>query len=233
MTKALDARKLTVLEPPEMTFGAATSDGGFYISKEQLERLAPGQPKRARKDIRMLLADMREPRRIYGPTKKPESVRIATPRDEKAVFDLMVMAHKENGQQFAPLNPRKVEDQIQAATNLKGNVLGLIDGLDGPVAMALLSPCQWWWAESHYFGDLVQYVHPEHRKSQHADDLLTFERWCADDMARGTGYPIYLVAGVLSLYRTREKERLWRRHLNSVGSLYIYPWPLPEHANGG
>jgi hypothetical protein len=227
---AKETRKLAVVE--DETLGNATPDGGFYITKEQLERIVPGDAKLARKRLRLMIADEREPRRIYGPTKKPASVRIATPRDEQAVYDLMLMAHRENGQQFAPLSPKKVEAQIQAATQLRGNVLGVIDGLDGPVAMALLSPCQWWWAESHYFGDLVQYVHPSHRKSQHADDLLTFERWCADDMARGTGYPVYLVAGVLSLYRTRAKERLWRRHLNSVGSLFIYPWPLPEQANG-
>lgn len=213
--------------------GTVTEDGGFYVTKEQLERIFPGDPARARKELRMFLADERAPKRIYGPTAKPESMRVATPQDEQAIYGLMLMAHRENGHQFAPLSPKRVEAQIQAATLGKGNMLGVIDGPDGPVAMTLLTPCQWWWSEAFFISDLVQFVHPAHRRSRHADDLLRFEKWCVDEWTRGFGYPVYLLAGVFSLYRTREKERLWARHLNQVGKAFIYPWPIPQQESAG
>lgn len=211
------------------TPGVVTTDGGLYITKEQLERLSPGDPNRARRDLRMLVADHRNPKPIRGPTPKPEAVRIATRQDEQAVFDLLVMAHRDNGTNFSPMKAGKVEAKIKAATNLEGPILGIVDAPEGGgvAAVALLEPTQWWWGEGWFLGDLVQYVRPEHRRSSTAADLLRFERWCADKMTEGFGYPVYVVAGVLSLFRSREKERLWGRYLNPVGGLFLYPWPLP------
>jgi hypothetical protein len=86
-------------------------------------------------------------------------------------------------------------------------------------------PMQFGWSQQWYLQDIWQCVHPDHRKSHHGDDLIDFECWCADEMTRSFGYRVYIVAGVLSLHRTREKVRMFRRHMNYIGAQFIYPMP--------
>ena len=213
-----------VAEAPEMQ----QVEGGIFISDEQLRRINP-DPKQARRDLRMLIADLREPKRRRGPVERPRSVRMAQPGEEEAVYELVYMAYRENGFMFALIDPPKVKRLIHWGTHReRGMLLGVIERDGVIVATCSLAPEQFGWSQQWHLQDHWQYVHPDHRQSHHVDALLDFECWCADEMSRGFGYPVYVVAGVLSTHRTRAKERVFQRHMNHVGASFIYPWPLGE-----
>jgi hypothetical protein len=215
------------------TIGYAVEDGGFFITAEQLARISP-DPRQARKDLRMLLADLREPKRIMGPTARPQSVRMARAGDTEPIFELLAGVYRENGHTFAPMDRGKIEGLIQKGIEQKdGVILGVIETLThGIVATCALMIAQFGWSRQWYLMDVWQCVHPDHRRSRHADDLLDFECWLSDEMTRGFGYQVYLVGGVLSLTRPREKARLFARHMNFIGASFIYPLPPEAAAHG-
>lgn len=205
-------------------------EGGFLVTEEQLKRIDP-DPKRARAELRLLIADLRAGKKITGPTPAPDTVRFARPSDEEALYELWMMAHKENGTMFAPVSSERVWAEIHRGTRAKGNIIGVVDTLDGIVATCCLAPRQWWWSELFLYMDLINFVHPDHRKSRWADDLLAFECACADRMTERLGYTVYVMAGVQSLRRQQAKERLFKRHMNRAGGSFIYPFP-PGVADG-
>lgn len=204
-------------------------EGGIFISDEQLKRINP-DPKQARRDLRMLIADLREPKRRRGPVERPRSVRIAREGEEEAVYELVNLAHREGGYHLiATFDPPKIKQIIRSGTRRENGVLlGIIEENGAVIATCALSPEQFAWSRQWHLQDYWQYVHPDHRQSHHVDALLDFECWCADEMSRGFGYPVYVLAGVLTVYRARGKERVFGRHMNHVGALFLYPWPETE-----
>lgn len=201
-------------------------DGGLFISDEQLDRLWKGDRNRARKELRLLLADLREPKPIRRPTERPASVRAAGPDDERAIYHLLELAHEEFFHLLGPIDPQRLTDHIHAGTRAEGGIVGVIDGPEGyPVATCGIMPMQWYWSKQWFLQDLWQFVHPDHRKGNHAADLLEWEKWIADEWTRRFGYEVLLLIGVLSTRQHREKVRLFRRHVNQVGAAFLYPWP--------
>lgn len=209
--------------------GSQTADdGSLLITEEQLRRFGDGDASRGRRELRLLLENDndRDGPIYHGPTDKPEGVRIAGPQDEAAILDLLLMDLRENAEHIAPLDEEKILENIRAGTRQRGGIVAVIDGPGKvPVAVTIMHPCQWWWSQGWYFFEIVMFVHPEHRKSRHVDDLLQFERWAADNMTKSMGYRCYLLCGVLGAWRIRAKIALYRRKFKQAGAAFCYPAP--------
>ena len=205
--------------------GVAT-ETGMFITNEQLARLDPDLHT-ARKMIRQMLMDLKDPKVIRGPTAKPANVRIAGPKDELAVYDLVLLDLEENAK-VAPIDPSSIKQLIMQGTRKQGGIVAVIDGPDGkPVAVQILTTEKWWWSKARHISKVVDFVHPDHRQSMHAQHLIQFAKWVADQWTVEFGYQMYLLAAVLGTKRTRDKVRAYGRRMTNVGGFFIYPYPLP------
>lgn len=145
----------------------------------------------------------------------PSVVRLAKPEDEAAVFELCRILHKENGQ--FPMDDGLVRDALHKAFNKQGAILGLIGEQDKLEGMIYLSIDRYWYTRHPHLGEVFNFVHPDHRKSDHAKALIEFAKACATPAAP-------LVIGVISNDRTEAKVRLYERRLGkSAGAFFIYP----------
>ena len=160
-------------------------------------------------------------------TEKPANVRIATTFDEQAIFDLLTGAqglYEENA--LFELSRRKVRSTIKDAlarhqgqlgtpSGPKG-IIGVIehDGkIVGSIGMGFTS---FWYTEEWHLSEFWNFVHPNHRKSSYALDLIQFAKWCAD----GLGIPLHM--GIISRERVKGKVRLYKRIIPYVGGYFIY-----------
>lgn len=203
------------------------SSGGLYVSAEQLARFGGGDAKYGRQELRNFLASDHDGPVFNGPTAKPASVRIAGPADEAALVALLKMEIQEVAHFMGPPDDQKMLDVVQVGTRRRGGFVGVIDGPDKtPVALVVMHPSQWWFSNGWYYVEIAMFVHPDHRKSRHVDDLLDFERWVVDEQSRGMGYQVYLLCGILSARRTRSKIALYRRKFAQAGAAFLYPSPF-------
>lgn len=154
-------------------------------------------------------------------TEKPASVRIATPRDEDGIVHLMQAAWRE--QPIFPLNENKIREKIRHCTNKRGGAIGVIDGKDGIEAYLIGELSQHWYTDEWHFGELSNFVHPGHRKSSHAKDLIEFAKWFAEQL----GMP--LILGIMSTQRTAAKIRFYERQVKPCGALFVHN---TGHADG-
>lgn len=213
--------------PKQEPVGQPMPDGSLLITAEQLARLGNGDPKRGRRELRLLLEAEREPEVFNGPTEKPATVRIATPKDEKEVLQLILCDLRENAEKIAPIHEERIVEHIRAATEKRGAIIGLIDGPEGkPVAVCMILPAQWWFSKAYFLHEALNYVHPDHRKTRHIHDLIQFERWVGDQWSKNAGFRIYTVFNVLGTKRVREKTILYRRKLAQSGAVFVYPDPF-------
>ncbi|HZT51698.1 MAG TPA: hypothetical protein VFA22_07190 [Stellaceae bacterium] len=201
-------------------------DGGFFISDEQLQRLCPGDPKQARRRLRLLLADERERAPVVGPTAYPNGVRLAQPEEADALTRLFVEDMQENAAHVAPLSPPRIAEIVNhCVTRVDGALCPVIDGVDGPAAAMLLAPQRWMWSEAFYLQEFATYVSPLARGGPHIVDLIHFAEWAADEWTRTFGYRVYVLLSVLNSIKTAPKVRLYKRYITPAGAYFIYPWP--------
>lgn len=148
-------------------------------------------------------------------TQRPANVRLATPRDEAALFAFLMLAAEENS--LSPPNDELVMAAIRKATGRQGNVVGIIDAPDGSIA-ASVGICMntWWYSLKWHCQDMWCYVHPDHRRSDYAKSLIQFSKWWADQLGMD------LIMGVMSVHRTEGKVRLYRRMLPFVGAVFLH-----------
>lgn len=157
-------------------------------------------------------------------TQKPDNVRLATIRDEPAILELLLADLEENATAVAPASIKRIMSQVEVCTRGKGGFALVIDGDDGPVAVALLHPAHWWWSDQTYLQEVVLYVAPEARRAHAGADLLEYEKWLSDEMTKASGgNRVFLMAGVTGTKRLAAKERLYERHMHRVGAFMIYP----------
>jgi GNAT superfamily N-acetyltransferase len=204
-------------------------DGGYLITNEKLAKIGHGDVKRGRRAVRMMLADAQEPKIQRGPTDKPTTVRAAVVGDEDAIFELLRMELREVAEGVAPPSFEKIMRFIRMGTEGKGVVIGVIESPEGDIVatVGMISE-QWWFTESWHISELWNFVHPDHRRSQHAHDLIQFTKWASDEWTRRFGYQVFLVTGVLTTRRVHDKIRFYRRMLTQAGAWFLYPWPSRE-----
>jgi GNAT superfamily N-acetyltransferase len=153
----------------------------------------------------------------------PSEIRVASPADKVEVWRLFLQAHKENG--LFTLAPEKVGYYIDRAlfpetihpmdTGPRG-VIGVIGEVGTLEGLAYVSIGSLWYTHDRHVNDVLVYVDPECRRSNHAKALIEWLRVQADT----TGLP--LMAGVVSNVKTESKVRLYERMLPKVGSFFFY-----------
>lgn len=101
-------------------------------------------------------------------------------------------------------------------------VIGPVGELEGFILLVLSS---YWYSEDIMLEEYANFVHPEHRKSNHAKTLISYARNLADRVN------IPLSIGIVSNVRTEAKIRLYRRQLPEAGSFFLYN-ASPPKVNG-
>lgn len=206
-------------------------DGSLVIPPAKLARFGGGDVAKGRNELKALLEAEHDRKIRTGPATRPANVRIATEADEPAIMDLLMVNVRENAAVIAVPDPDRILLNIQLGTRQRGNIVAVIDGPDKkPVAVTILTPMQWWWSREWYFQELVNFVHPDHRKSRHIHDLIEFQRWCVDAQTKNFGHRVFLLCGVLGLHRVRSKIILYRRKLRQHGAAFLYPSPFGDEA---
>lgn len=199
---------------------------GFTVSPEHLRKLGDGDIQKGVRQLRLMLAAETERKLLWPVVLRPPHVRLAGPDDEPAILELLLADVAENAAHVAPPSEERILTHIQLGTRKRGGFTAVIDGEDGkPIAVAILNATQWWWSDDWYLGDIVTYVHPDHRKGRCIDNLLEFERWLAQEMSDQYGKQTYLVCGVMGTRRYREKLMLFWRRFFEVGRAYMWPAP--------
>ncbi len=153
---------------------------------------------------------------------RPEAVRIATQRDEAALYDLLMALNADNGFGI-PISPEKIRAQMEKGTRQQGGIVGVIDGPDGQLVASIgLFMQQFWYAERYYLGEMWLFVRPEFRRgTRHADDLFRFAEWCRREMESGSDQPWIVMTSVSSPRRLDAKLRFWARHAEQVGGIFV------------
>ena len=209
--------------PPWPDAHSAESANGAVVTAEQLARLGYGDRDVGLRQLRLIIAAETERKVSKGPTAKPSSVRVAGPDDEAAILSRLLEDIAENASHIAPPSEARIRAYLGP-----GAIVGVIDGDDGqPAAVCIVVGVQWWWSDHWYLMEVCNYVHPDHRRSSHIDDLIDFERWLSDQWSAQYGYRVYLVAGVMGTRRLRAKIALYWRRMTEVGRAYLYPPPPP------
>jgi hypothetical protein len=154
----------------------------------------------------------------------PSKVRIAKPYDAPEIWRLFLQTHRENG--LFTLSPSKFTSLMDRALHPEGisswdtNPRAQI-GVVGPPgrleAVVFLLIASFWYSEELHLEELLVYVDPECRNSNHAGACLDWMKALADQLK------IPLVTGIISKERTAAKIRLYDRKLPRVGAFYFYP----------
>lgn len=208
------------------------TDGSLLITSEQLARFGNGDATEGRKQLRLVLEiDTDRPEHTPAEIVCPPSIRMAGPADEPAILELLLLDLRENAEHIATIDEDRVMETIRAGTRQRGGLVAVIDDQDRkPIAVTVLHPVAWWWSNSFHWFEIVNFVHVDHRRSHHADDLLKFQRWASDSMSKKMGHRFYLVAGVLGAWRVRAKIALYRRYFQQAGAAFVWPTP-PQRGN--
>jgi GNAT superfamily N-acetyltransferase len=82
--------------------------------------------------------------------------------------------------------------------------------------MMILLIDQVWFSDDKQILELVNFVHPEHRRSNYAKTLVEYAKHCSD----ATG--LDLTIGVLSNVRMEAKVKLYERQLPKAGAFFVY-----------
>lgn len=171
-----------------------------------------------------------------GPTKKPENVRLATPRDEARIFNLLNEGPTSlaNENALFPPAPEKVLNQIKAATRGKGGMIGIIE-YDGRIAGSVgLFLSQFWYTESWHLEEFWNFVHPDFRAMRDGDgakvgiasSLVDFSKWANENLC------VALSMGIMSHTRMEGKVRLYQRKLHMIGAFFLNPPLDGKYYNG-
>lgn len=156
-------------------------------------------------------------------------VRLAGPQDEKEILRLMLMHHSENA--IFPFSVRKVKFHMDCILRqMPGGFQGVI-GVIGPIgaleAMAFLIIGSEWYTEVNEIIELMVFVDPQHRKSDHLKTLVT---WMKQQSDEANATPLF--SSIVATDRTAAKCKLYGRMLPKLGEFFMYNRPSIEAANG-
>lgn len=148
-------------------------------------------------------------------------VRLAVPEDRRAIEALTEMLHGENG--LFSLSLKKRDALLDRYYERRGAIIGAIGPAGSPVASIFLSVTTLEYTDDWCLAEVWAHVHPEHRRSTYAQDLIEFAK------AISTRMKLPLLLGVLSNHRTEAKVRLYERKLDRAGAYFVWN---AQFANG-
>lgn len=148
-----------------------------------------------------------------------EGVRLATKADEPELFELLLLMHSEMA--FFSLNPSKVVEAIQCATERRGGIIYVIEEKHRVVATLGMVLAQDWYSDDYFLAERWNFVRPECRKSDYARRLLEQAKW-THERFKLAGQKIAVQVGINSLDRTEAKIRLYARQMPCMGAYFIY-----------
>lgn len=148
-----------------------------------------------------------------------KDVRLAVPEDVDKLMELMRTACAEDGQH--PIDEEKVFGMICRYFTKDGTLLAVIGEVGDPIAYLLMVIDHIWYSTDAQLLELSLFVHPEHRRSDYAKQLMNFSKQASD------GLDLDLAIGVLSNERTEPKVRLYKRQFKQAGAFFTY---RPSHS---
>lgn len=148
-------------------------------------------------------------------------VRMAVPDDRRPLWELMTMLHGENG--LFSISPGKVDQMLDRFYNRERALIGVIGDVGAPVGTIYLEITQPIYSDDWMLCEQFNFVHPEHRRTTFARQLIAYAKRAADELH------LPLMVGILSNKRTEAKMRLYDQVLQRAGGYYIYGL---EHADG-
>lgn len=145
---------------------------------------------------------------------KPQDVRLAVPDDRPGLVDLTAMLHGENG--LFSLSLKKRDALLDRYYNRDCAIIGVVGEVGAPVASIYLSLTQPEYTDDYALVEVWNFVHPDHRRSTYARQLIAYAKHLADEMK------LPLCIGILSNTRTEAKVRLYEQLLDRAGAYFIY-----------
>lgn len=143
-----------------------------------------------------------------------KDVRLAAVEDVPELMDLMRTACGEDAQH--PIDEEKVFAMIQRYLHKGGALIAVIGEVGKPVAYLLMVVDQIWYSTDYQLLELSLFVHPDHRRSDYAKQLMAFSKQASE------GLDLDLTIGVLSNERTEAKVRLYQRQFKQAGAFFTY-----------
>lgn len=165
---------------------------------------------------------------VKEPTLRPDSVRMAGPDDEAALYDLLMALDVDNSFGI-PHDPDRVRAAIEKGTRRQGSIIGVIDGRAGEygegheahlAASVCLTLSQFWYSNVFFLSEIWLFVRPEYRHNHFERDLFQFAKWCREEMSRQNGDEMLAVSSVSSPNRLPAKLRLWSRYGEQIGGIF-------------
>lgn len=142
-------------------------------------------------------------------------VDLATHADEPELMEMCRALHKENA--MFEMSEDCVRDTLRTAFDKRGGTIGVIRGEKRLEGMIYLLICRFWYSNEWHLEELLNWVRPEHRKSNNAKALINFAKKCSDELM------VPLVIGVMSNIRTEAKIELYKRQINKpAGAFFFY-----------
>ena len=150
-------------------------------------------------------------------------VRLATPKDEEKILDLLMLMHEENG--LFEMDNDSVREMVRKVLNRENGIIGVIDGEEEIEAAVCLVIDKLWYAKTWCLNDVFNFVAPKYRRSTRAKSLISFAKSYSDQV----GIP--LLMGIVSNVRTEAKIKQLERQLQKAGAFFIYNYGGENHNN--
>lgn len=144
-----------------------------------------------------------------------EDVRFATAEDAETILALLRIMHSEIG--LSSLSEKKVRGQIAACLD-RGAIILATEGDVIAGTMGLLLG-QIWYSDDWILTETWTFVHPDHRRSRHIRNMLEASKVAARRME------MPLTVSVTSDQRTAGKCRLFARHFEPIGQIFLQRAP--------
>ena len=145
-------------------------------------------------------------------------VRPAAPQDRDGLLALLQLRHSEFG--LGVFDPARAAQTLQHAIDGTATIIaGVIAGDGGPEATIGLALAQWWDAADSHLEALWDYVHPDHRKTEHSRRLERFAELAADRLG------VRLIMGGPIRAGHEGKVRAYCKHLRPIGAFFLYDGP--------
>lgn len=164
---------------------------------------------------------------VEAKVERPVNVRIALPSDEDAIFDLLTGPgglYEENA--LFPLSKRKVRNTIHYGCAQHNGQIGKPGGPQGIIGVIEhegkivgtvgMGFSEFWYTETMHLSEYWNFVHPDFRKTDYANDLIDFAKWCSQRLN------LLLHMGIISTHRVKGKVRLYQRKMRYMGGYFMF-----------